>query len=67
MNPFKTLLIIVIEAMNEQEDAKHKVSFDSIDSIIGNVFIKLDGISSGRAADCVLWVSGKSIKFVGTG
>ena len=53
--------------MNEQEDAKYKVSFDSIDSIIGNVFIKLDGISSGRAADCVLWVSGKSIKFVGTG
>ena len=29
--------------------------------------MKLDGVSSGRAADCVLWVIGKLMKFVGTG
>ena len=67
MNPSETLLVIIIQSMTGHEEAKLTVSFDSADGIIGDIFIKLDGVSSGRAADCVLWVSGKSIKFVGTG
>ena len=67
MNPSETLLAIVIQSMTGQEEAKLTISFDLADGNIGDIFMKLDGVSSGRAADCVLWVIGKLMKFVGTG
>ena len=54
VNPSETLLVIVIQSMTGQEEAKLTISFDLADGNIGDIFMKLDGVSSGRAADCVL-------------
>ena len=65
MNPSETLL--VIDSMTGQEAAKLTASFDSAVGITGAILTKLDGDSRGGAAVSVRGVSGKPIKFVGTG
>ena len=65
VNPAETLL--VVDAMTGQEAASLTASFDSAVGITGAILTKLDGDSRGGAAVSVRGVSGKPIKFVGTG
>ena len=65
VNPSKTLL--VIESMTGQEAAKLTVYFYAAVGITGDIFTKLDGVPRVGVADSILRVSGKPIKFVGTG
>ena len=65
VNPDETLL--VVDAMTGQEAAKLTASFDSAVGITGAILTKMDGDSRGGAAVSVRGVSGKPIKFVGTG
>lgn len=65
VNPAETLL--VVDAMTGQEAASLTASFDAAVGITGAILTKLDGDSRGGAAVSVRGVSGKPIKFVGTG
>jgi len=65
VNPDETLL--VVDAMTGQEAASLTLSFDTAVGITGAILSKLDGDSRGGAAVSVRGVSGKPIKFVGTG
>lgn len=65
VNP--TDVLLVVDAMTGQEAAQLVKSFDEVASITGAVLTKLDGDSRGGAALSVKEVSGKPIKFVGTG
>eukprot|EP00590_Aulacoseira_subarctica_P003114 CAMPEP_0172422190 /NCGR_PEP_ID=MMETSP1064-20121228/8386_1 /TAXON_ID=202472 /ORGANISM="Aulacoseira subarctica , Strain CCAP 1002/5" /LENGTH=527 /DNA_ID=CAMNT_0013162955 /DNA_START=212 /DNA_END=1795 /DNA_ORIENTATION=- len=65
VNPVETLL--VVDAMTGQEAASLTASFDAAVGITGAILTKLDGDSRGGAAVSVRGVSGKPIKFVGTG
>lgn len=65
VTPDETLL--VVDAMTGQEAASLTASFDSAVGITGAILTKLDGDSRGGAAVSVRGVSGKPIKFVGTG
>lgn len=65
VDPDETLL--VVDAMTGQEAASLTAAFDSAVGISGAVLTKLDGDSRGGAAVSVRGVSGKPIKFVGTG
>ena len=65
MNPKETLL--VVDAMTGQEAASLTASFDSAVGLTGAILTKMDGDSRGGAAVSVRGVSGKPIKFVGTG
>jgi len=65
VNPDETLL--VVDAMTGQEAASLTASFDSAVGISGAILTKMDGDSRGGAAVSVRGVSGKPIKFVGTG
>jgi len=65
VNPDETLL--VVDAMTGQEAASLTSAFDSAVGISGAILTKLDGDSRGGAAVSVRGVSGKPIKFVGTG
>jgi len=65
VNPSETLL--VVDAMTGQEAASLTASFDEAVGITGAILTKLDGDSRGGAAVSVRGVSGKPIKFVGTG
>jgi len=65
VQPDETLL--VVDAMTGQEAASLTAAFDSAVGISGAVLTKLDGDSRGGAAVSVRGVSGKPIKFVGTG
>jgi len=65
VNPVETLL--VVDAMTGQEAASLTASFDAAIGISGAILTKLDGDSRGGAAVSVRGVSGKPIKFVGTG
>jgi len=65
VNPDETLL--VVDAMTGQEAASLTLSFDNAIGITGAILSKLDGDSRGGAAVSVRGVSGKPIKFVGTG
>jgi len=65
VTPNETLL--VVDAMTGQEAASLTASFDSAVGISGAILTKLDGDSRGGAAVSVRGVSGKPIKFVGTG
>ena len=62
-----TDVLLVVDAMTGQEAAALVKSFDEVASITGAVLTKLDGDSRGGAALSVKEVSGKPIKFVGTG
>lgn len=63
--PTDTLL--VVDAMTGQEAAQLTKSFNDAVDISGAILTKLDGDSRGGAALSVKAVSGKPIKFVGTG
>lgn len=65
VNP--TDVLLVVDAMTGQEAAALVKSFDEVASITGAVLTKMDGDSRGGAALSVKEVSGKPIKFVGTG
>lgn len=65
VQPSETLL--VVDAMTGQEAASLTASFDSAVGITGAILTKMDGDSRGGAAVSVRGVSGKPIKFVGTG
>jgi signal recognition particle subunit SRP54 len=64
-NPSETLLIV--DAMTGQEAASLTAAFDSAVGLTGAILTKMDGDSRGGAAVSVRGVSGKPIKFVGTG
>ncbi len=53
--------------MTGQEAASLTAAFDSAVSLTGAILTKMDGDSRGGAAVSVRGVSGKPIKFVGTG
>mmetsp|Transcript_5899 Transcript_5899/g.8667 ORF Transcript_5899/g.8667 Transcript_5899/m.8667 type:complete len:586 (-) Transcript_5899:22-1779(-) len=65
VNPDETLL--VVDAMTGQEAASLTASFDAAVGLTGAILTKMDGDSRGGAAVSVRGVSGKPIKFVGTG
>lgn len=59
--------LLVVDAMTGQEAASLTAAFDTAVGITGAILTKLDGDSRGGAAVSVRGVSGKPIKFVGTG
>jgi signal recognition particle subunit SRP54 len=65
LKPAETLLIV--DAMTGQEAASLTAAFDSAIGLTGAILTKMDGDSRGGAAVSVRGVSGKPIKFVGTG
>jgi len=65
VNPDETLL--VVDAMTGQEAASLTAAFDSAIGLSGAILTKMDGDSRGGAAVSVRGVSGKPIKFIGTG
>ena len=65
VKPDETLL--VVDAMTGQEAASLTAAFDSAVGLTGAILTKMDGDSRGGAAVSVRGVSGKPIKFVGTG
>lgn len=65
VKPDETLL--VVDAMTGQEAASLTAAFDNAVGITGAILTKMDGDSRGGAAVSVRGVSGKPIKFVGTG
>jgi signal recognition particle subunit SRP54 len=62
-----TDVLLVVDAMTGQEAAALVKAFDEAAAITGAVLTKMDGDSRGGAALSVKEVSGKPIKFVGTG
>lgn len=64
-NPDEVLL--VVDSMIGQEAAELTKSFDEALSITGAILTKMDGDSRGGAALSIKKVSGKAIRFVGTG
>jgi len=65
INPDEVLL--VVDAMIGQEAADLTKAFDDKVGITGAILTKLDGDSRGGAALSIKKVSGKPIKFIGTG
>lgn len=64
-NPTETLL--VLDAMTGQDAVNAATTFDSKVGIDGVILTKIDGDTRGGAAMSVRAVTGKPIKFVGTG
>lgn len=62
-----TDILLVVDAMTGQEAANLVKSFNEAIEITGAVLTKMDGDSRGGAALSIFEVSGKPIKFVGTG
>jgi signal recognition particle subunit SRP54 len=65
VNPHEILL--VVDAMTGQDAVNVAKSFDALIEISGVVMTKMDGDTRGGAALSVKAVTGKPIKFVGTG
>lgn len=65
INPSEILL--VVDAMTGQDAVNVAKSFDELLDISGVILTKLDGDTRGGAAISVKEVTGKPIKFVGTG
>lgn len=57
----------MVDAMTGQEAASLTAAFDAAVGLTGAILTKMDGDSRGGAAVSVRGVSGKPIKFVGTG
>lgn len=62
-----TEILLVVDAMLGQDALTVAESFDQMLNISGIVLTKLDGDTRGGAALSVRYVTGKPIKFVGTG
>ena len=60
-------IILVVDAMTGQDAVNVAKTFNDILDITGVILTKLDGDTRGGAALSVRAVTGKSIKFVGTG
>lgn len=60
-------ILLVVDAMTGQDAVNVAQSFDDLLAITGVVLTKLDGDTRGGAALSVKKVTGKPIKFVGTG
>lgn len=65
VNP--TEILLVVDAMLGQDAVNVAESFNSLLDITGVVLTKMDGDTRGGAALSVRYVTGKPIKFVGTG
>ena len=65
VNP--TEILFVVDAMTGQDAVKAAESFNSLLDITGVILTKLDGDTRGGAALSVRYITGKPIKFVGTG
>lgn len=65
VQPLETLL--VVDAMTGQEAVNVAKAFDEQVGITGMILTKLDGDSRGGAALSIRAVTGKPVKFVGTG
>lgn len=65
VNPQEILL--VVDAMTGQDAVNVANSFDSLLDITGVILTKLDGDTRGGAALSVKAITGKPIKFIGTG
>lgn len=62
-----TEILLVVDAMTGQEAVNVAESFNNLLDVTGVVLTKLDGDARGGAALSVRYVTGKPIKFVGTG
>ncbi len=62
-----TDILLVVDAMTGQEAVNVAKSFDDLLDITGVILTKLDGDARGGAALSVRAVTGKPIKFAGTG
>ncbi len=60
-------ILLVVDAMTGQDAVNVAKSFDDLLAITGVILTKLDGDTRGGAALSVRKVTGKPIKFVGTG
>ena len=60
-------IILVVDAMTGQDAVNVAKTFNDLLDITGVILTKLDGDTRGGAALSVRAVTGKSIKFVGTG
>ncbi len=65
VNP--TEILLVVDAMTGQDAVNVAQSFNELLDISGVILTKLDGDTRGGAALSVRFVTGKPIKFVGTG
>src|SRR5450755_3130388 len=65
VHPSETLL--VVDSMTGQEAVNVAVEFDRRLAITGTVLTKMDGDSRGGAALSIRAVTGKPVKFIGTG
>ncbi len=65
VNP--TEILLVIDAMLGQDAVNVAESFNNLLDVTGVILTKLDGDTRGGAALSVRYVTGKPIKFVGTG
>ena len=64
-NPIETLL--VVDAMTGQDAVNVAKSFNDLLDITGVILTKMDGDTRGGAALSVKYITGKPIKFIGTG
>ncbi len=65
VNPIETLL--VVDSMMGQQAVEVAEGFDQKVSLTGSILTKLDGDTRGGAALSLVAVTGKPIKFIGTG
>ena len=59
--------LLVVDGMTGQNAANIAAAFDNALGITGTILTKMDGDSKGGAAISIKSVTGKSIKFIGTG
>ncbi len=62
-----TEILLVVDAMTGQDAVNVAKSFDELLALTGVVLTKMDGDTRGGAALSVRYVTGKPIKFIGTG
>ena len=62
-----TEILLVVDAMTGQDAVNVAKSFDELLELTGVVLTKMDGDTRGGAALSVRFVTGKPIKFIGTG
>ena len=60
-------ILLVVDAMTGQDAVNVATSFNNLLDITGVVLTKMDGDTRGGAALSVKYITGKPIKFVGTG
>ena len=66
-NTLPTEILLVVDAMTGQDAVNVAKTFNELLDITGVVLTKMDGDTRGGAALSVRYITGKPIKFVGTG